>query len=159
MDELSQAINTIIDNSVSKINEIVKKEHPKILAKLAKEIFESVGQSHGREWQPNTSATVNGFYSKSPSGISFHVKGKGFNRRNYETGQLMNTLTEVGFLEDDNYMENLPTAPRGNSYGYKAANSINSFQNRFDDIGRTPDDEEYISNQLAEAIIIAFAGT
>ncbi len=73
-------------------------------------------------------------------------------KRNFETGQLMNTLMEVGFLEDDNYMDNLPTPPRGSSYGYKAANAEKSPANRFDDIGRTDSDERYIGEQLAVKI-------
>lgn len=148
MDPIAEAVQRIIDQTSQKILEIVKTQHPLILAELARDIFQSSGQSHGRNWQPNSEATVEGFYKTSSGGKKIKVKGKGFNRRNYESGQLMETLMSPGFLEDDNYMENLPSPTRGSSYGYQAANDINSFQNRFDDIGKTEQDKEYIEEQL-----------
>ncbi len=152
MDPIAEAVKKVIDQTSQKILEIVKKEHPLILAELARDIFQSSGQSHGRNWQPNSEATVEGFYGTSSSGKKIKVKGKGFNRRNYETGQLMETLMEPGFLEEDNYIENLPSPKRGSSYGYQAANDFNAPQNRFDDIGKTAQDQEYIEEQLEQKI-------
>lgn len=137
MDALELAIKQVIETSTIKIADIVKSEHPLILSRLAKNIFDSVGQTHDRKWQSNAPSTI---------------RKKKFDKRNFETGELMNTLMEVGFLEDDNYMENLPTPQRGSSYGYKAANAVNSPENRFDDIGRTESDERYIGEQLAVKI-------
>jgi len=138
MATLEEAIQEIINNTNNKVIQIIQEEHPKVLADLAKDIFQSEGQVDGRNWQSNKSSTA---------------KRKGFNQRNYETGDLYNMLTEPGFLENDNYMMNLPSPKRGNSYGYQAANDINNGANRFDDIGQIQKDKELIDKALEKVIV------
>ncbi len=142
-----------IQESITKIDEIIEKEYPLILATLAREIFESKGQSHGRHWEPNTESTK---------------KRKGSDYPNIETGQLEDYLTTPGFLEDDNYMANLPTPQRtgkakggmnhqknySNTNNYEYANALRPF----DDIGKTADDEEFIERQLEIAITAQYKG-
>lgn len=136
MEALQNAIKKLIEDTANEVAEIVQEEHPKILAGLAKEIFDSVGQAHGRNWESNKPSTI---------------KKKKFDRRNYETGELMRTLTTPGELENDNYIDALPTK-------YQYANKVNSPNNKFDDIGRTDEDDAYISDKLAEKITARFDG-
>lgn len=130
-------LEQLIKNSLAQASEIVvstiKKEHPKLLAELAGEIFTSKGQSHGRHWNQNKASTT---------------RRKGFDHRNVESGQLFDTLTTPGFLEQEDYMQKLPRPRRGSSYGYLAANELNNHENRFDDIGHTQEDEIWIEDQL-----------
>lgn len=118
----------LIQPTVVKIQEIVNQEQPKILSQLAKEIFDSAGTTHGRHWDVNTESTA---------------KRKGKNHRNVDTGLLQSTLEQDGFLMQDDYMASLP-----DKY-----NHANYSPNKFDDIGRTADDEQYVVDQLAIKIV------
>ena len=120
-----------ISESIKKIDAIIQKEYPKELSNLAEDIFASGGKSHNRNWSENKPSTI---------------KRKGGNSPNIETGQLENWLTTDNNLVDDDYMARLPTPSKGTwgENGYLYANELR----KFDDIGRTPEDEEYIVNQL-----------
>lgn len=124
-----------IQESMQKVTEIIESEYPKLLSKIAEEIFASGGKSHGRNWEDNKKSTI---------------KRKGGNSPNIETGQLENWLTSEGNLLEDDYMTKLPTPKRSqwgeNNYTY--ANQLR----KFDDIGRTQDDEEYIEQKLIEKL-------
>lgn len=137
MNELESVIAQLVNDQSAKIITIIQEEHPKILANLSTDIFETKGQIDGRNWQDNT------FYT---------AKRKGKNHRNVETGTLEEMFATPGFLEDDNYMENIPSPSRGSSYGYQAANDINDGANRFDNIGRTEADLEIIDRGLETVI-------
>lgn len=131
LEELTDAINVQIEDMNNKIDRIVQLQYPILLSQLAKEIFDSKGKTHGRNWDGNKPSTI---------------KRKGFDHRNVETGLLETTLEQPGFLVDDDYMFHLPDA-KGN-HGYKFANSYAPF----DDIGRTSNDEDWINTRLAEEI-------
>ena len=134
MDELNTEVMNDINKIITQVDGIVVKYIPIELSKLAQEIFDSKGKSHGRSWDTNTVSTA---------------KRKGFNKRNVESGQLEDTLIGEGFLLDDDYMNNLPTPDSGDSNGYFYANS----RARFDDIGRTDDDDTWLKDQLIKDII------
>jgi hypothetical protein len=114
---------------MKQVSDIAKVQMPELLGKLAKEIFDSKGQSHGRHWNPNKPSTVARKKSSNP---------------NIETGVLEQYLTQPGILEDDNYMSYLPAPANDSQNGYKFANAMRPF----DDIGRTPEDEEWLEQQL-----------
>lgn len=139
MATLEDAIKKIVENASNQIVDVIKTEHPKILATLAKEIFDSKGTTHGRQWESNKSSTV---------------RIKGFDHRNYETGNLEGMLTDPGFLEDDDYMSKLGMSERGGDY--TKISQIGGGVNRFDDIGKTDNDETYIGEQLAQKINARF---
>lgn len=122
----------MIEEVAIQINTIVKNEHPKILAQLAKEIFDSRGHSHGRNWDDNTPATA---------------KRKGKNHRNVDTGLLQETLEQDGFLMQDNYMDDLPQSSPDRNYKY-----ANYGNNKFDDIGRTENDKLWVKERLVTTI-------
>jgi hypothetical protein len=123
------AIDFGVIDSMKEVSDIIKVQMPELLGKLAKEIFNSKGQSHGRHWTPNKPSTVARKKSSNP---------------NIETGQLEQYLTQPGILEDDNYMHYLPTSPNGRTHGYKYANAMRPF----DDIGKTSEDEEWLERQF-----------
>lgn len=122
-----------VDDTINQIITIVKTQVPEILGNLAKEIFDSKGQSHGRNWEANKPSTI--------------ARKKGSNP-NIETGILEQYLTQPGILEDDNYMGYLPSPPNDSQNGYKFANAMRPFN----DIGRTPEDEEWIERQLEQKL-------
>ena len=132
---LTESIQGIIDESISKVDAIIKVEYPQDLSLLAKEIFDSAGKTHGRNWLDNTESTT---------------KKKGKNHRNVESGDLQLYLETPGVLEQEDYMTSLPTPKRSKDpNGYIYANNLA----KFDDIGRTPDDEQWLEQKLTEAII------
>lgn len=124
-----------IQDSINKINEIINEEYPKILSNIAEDIFATGGKSHGRNWKENTASTI---------------KKKGGNSPNIETGQLENWLTTDNNLLNDDYMSKLPT-PKNSMWGendYLYANKLR----KFDDIGRTYNDEKFIEQKLIEKL-------
>lgn len=123
-----------IDESMKKIDSIIQSQYPKILAELAEDIFASGGKTHGRNWAENKPSTI---------------KKKGGNSPNIESGQLEDWLSTEGNIVDDDYMTRLPSPlDDWGGEGYLAANALR----KFDDIGRTSDDEKYIEEQLTEKI-------
>ena len=132
---LGSQIEELINQSVLKIDEIAKSAYPNELAKLAEEIFAGGGKSHGRNWADNTTSTQ---------------KRKGGNSPNIDTGLLEHTLTQTGFLQNDDYMDKLPTPSKSkNPQGYEFANKMRPF----DDIGKTDDDKEWVVKEVIKRII------
>jgi hypothetical protein len=125
-----------IKESMQNVDNIIQTQYPKILANLANDIFASGGKSHGRDWADNTPSTI---------------KRKGGNSPNIESGQLEDWLSTEGNILDDDYMSRLPSSTKVGNWGdngYLYANSLR----KFDDIGRTEQDEKYIENELANKI-------
>lgn len=127
-------VNDAISEVFNKIAEKVEPTYSRELANFAKEIFDSAGHANGREWQPNADSTV---------------KRKGFNHRNVEDGVLEQTITEEGFLMQDDYMDELISL----NEGYEYANAVGDGQNRFDDIGKRPEDQEEIMQRTVKDIV------
>jgi hypothetical protein len=125
-------VDRIIGSLTALIEDTAKDTLPKILSQLAKEIFDSKGTTHGRQWDENSPSTA---------------RAKGKNHRNVDTGLLQDTLEQPGFLLDDDYMERLPQTYPDRNYKY-----ANYSPNKFDDIGRTNDDEKYIEAQIEVAL-------
>lgn len=116
-----------------KIAETVEKEMPFAMAELATEVFDSMGSSPtDRGWTPNSENT------RKREGIAgkFH--------RNIDTGQLRDLLSTPGVLMDDGWFGKLPDA-------YKDANKLG----RFDSIGKTPQDEEFVEKILERELATA----
>ena len=124
MDQFEQIANDIVEQTNKKIKAIF----PEIVAKLAKEIFDTQGTIDGRNWKDNTESTA---------------KRKGRNSPNIDTGLLEHVLSQPGFVMDDAYMDKLPESNKSPK-GYKYANDMRNF----DDIGRTPADEAIIEKEL-----------
>lgn len=125
-------IENIIASSVELIDEVVDREYPEQLAECAAVVFESMGQEPtNRGWSENSENT------KKKLGVmgKFH--------RNVDTGFLAEWCATPGNILADNYLDNVP-----NSEDYKYANALG----RFDDIGRTAEDEDWIAERLAEKI-------
>lgn len=143
---LGSQIEELINQSVLKIDGIAKSAYPNELAKLAEEIFASGGKSHGRNWADNTASTQ---------------KRKGGNSPNIDTGLLEHTLTQTGFLQNDDYMDKLPKPIKSKSSKGKKSNSSDDpngykFANKmrpFDDIGKTDDDKEWVVKEVIKRII------
>ena len=133
MDTLTEDIQTQIEAlimaSAKKINEVINKNHPIILAKLGEDVFANKGSFNGHSaWKPNAPSTI---------------KRKGRDDPNIDTGFLEHKISTPGFLESENWLDNIP-----NSRGYKAADKMR----KFSDIGKTDDDEKYIEQQLEVAL-------
>lgn len=129
-----------IQESMQQVTKIAEEQFPIQLAKLAREIFDSAGTTHGRNWTSNRPSTV---------------KKKGFDHRNTETGELGDYLSTPGVLLDDDFMENLPVSPRSkSSNGYLYAND----DGKFEDIGQTEDDLEFVAEQMARQIAQNYRG-
>lgn len=128
-----EEIEAQIMQTIEKIKQVSKSELPEITGKLVKKVFDEPG-NNGRNWSPNKESTV---------------KRKKSNNPNIETGLLELTLSQPGFIIEDDYMARLPVPPRSNSSdGYQYANDMREF----DDLGRTSQDEEYIESQLEEIL-------
>ena len=132
LDDLILASEPIIN----KIIEIIKAEHPIIVAKIAEDLFANEGDFNNRpRWKPNTASTI---------------KKKGGNSPNIETGELENWLSTPGNADDDDYMFKLPPSKRQSrtANGYWYANELR----HFDDIGKTDKDKELIDKTLERKI-------
>lgn len=128
-ENIQAQIEALIMASVKKIDEVINENHPIILAKLAEDVFANKGSFNGRSaWAPNTPSTI---------------KRKGRDDPNYDTGFLEHKVSTPGFLESENWLDNIP-----NSSGYKAADKMR----KFSDIGKTNDDEKYIEQQIEVAL-------
>ena len=149
-----------LSQSIKSVNEIIKDNHPKILTKIAKLVFDSGGTVLGRSWSPLAEPTLRRKASlispplyRSPDSI------------NIRTGQLYELLTTDGdLLEQDNYMDSLPptldkhySSPppfeAGKDKGYDEPNASRPFDN----IGKTDEDKHYIELNL-ETIIASEIG-
>lgn len=126
-------IEAVIMESIDKIKQVSKNALPEITSKLVKKVFNEPG-NNGRDWDPNKSSTIKRKKSSDP---------------NIETGLLELTLTEPGFIIEDDYMNRLPIPLRSNSSdGYLYANDMREFDN----LGRTEQDEQYIETKLEEIL-------
>lgn len=133
IDQIEKAVMTTIDQ----IDALAKKDLPEVTSKLVKKVFNGNG-NNGRNWKANAASTIKRKKSSDP---------------NIETGLLELTLSQPGYIIDDNYMNGLPTPPRsGSSEGYREANAMREFDN----LGRTPEDEAYIEQQLEVLIANEF---
>lgn len=130
IDSVNLCINEVFDKIASKVEPTYSHE----LANYAKEIFDSKGTVHGRNWQPNTESTA---------------KRKGKNHRNVGTGELEDIMTTDGFLMNDDYMDELDE-------GYLFANLIGEGQNRFDDIGQREEDKDELIDRTVKTIIATY---
>jgi hypothetical protein len=125
-------IENIIASSVDLIDEVVDREYPEQLAECAAVVFESMGQEPtNRGWSYNSLNT------KKKVGVM------GRSHRNVDTGFLAKYASTPGNILDDNWLNKIP-----DSENYKDANALG----RFDDIGRTAEDEDWIAERLAEKI-------
>jgi len=143
---LTIAINDLIAQTANKIDSIAELEFPNIASQLVKDTFDTKGAATGRNWKANAPSTI---------------KRKGFDSRNTETGLLEDALSQPGFILDDDYMGRLPSRSvnaKGHKSGgdYQFANSIDNYANRFDNLGRTANDEKYMLKRLVEVIINVF---
>ncbi len=131
--DFTQIIMQAIQPTIEQIDTVVIEQHPKILAEMAEELFAQQGAFNGRnKWADNTESTV---------------KRKGGNSPNIETGFLEDSMTRTGFLENDNWLDSIK--PPKKKYGnYRYADKIR----KFSDIGQTPEDNHYMSEELAKAI-------
>lgn len=128
---------------VAQIIEVIKNEHPIIVAKIAESVFANEGAFNGRpRWKANASSTI---------------KRKGGDSPNVESGELENWLTTPDNAADEDYMFKLPRAKRSKSSGngYWFANEIRPFN----DIGKTEQDHKLIDSELEKKIGEHFAGT
>lgn len=127
-------LNKQINQTIEEVNKTADKELPKAAVKLVAKVFSPQGDNNGRNWKPNAPSTI---------------KRKKLSYPNIETGQLVYTLLEEGYILDDNYMDKLPTPTRsGNPDGYAYANEMREFDN----IGRTPQDEEFLEQQIEKVL-------
>jgi len=132
IEQIEQAIMEV----VNRIDDVAKKNLPEVTGKLAKHVFDSGGAD--RNWKANAPSTVKRKKSSDP---------------NIETGLLELTLSQPGFIMDDDYMVKLPVPPRsGDSNGYIYANAMREFDN----LGRTPEDEKYMEQKLEELLANEF---
>lgn len=123
-----------INQTIEEINKTADKELPKAAVKLVAKVFSPQGDNNGRNWKPNAPSTI---------------KRKKLSYPNIETGQLVHTLLEEGYILDDDYMEKLPTPSRSkNPDGYEEANAMREFDN----IGRTPQDEDFLEQKIEEVL-------
>lgn len=132
VEDSKDVINDCISEVMVKISNQLPPLYSQNLAEFAKEIFESKGTAHGRNWQPNEESTAK--------------KKKGLNRRNYDTGELERTLTEDGFLVNEDYMDEL-------GEGYHFANMVGDGVNRFDDIGKREEDKAEILERSLQQLV------
>lgn len=130
IDSVNLCINEVFNKIASKVEPTYSHE----LANYAKEIFDSKGTVHGRNWQPNTESTA---------------KRKGKNHRNVDTGELEDIMTTDGFLMNDDYMDELDE-------GYHFANLVGEGQNRFDDIGQREEDKDELIDRTVKTIIATY---
>lgn len=122
----------LIQPTIDEIDVIVQTEHPKILAQMAEELFANQGNFNNRSsWADNTPSTV---------------KRKGGNSPNIDTGFLEHSMSTAGFLENDNWLDNI-IPPKKNG-DYKYADKLR----KFSDIGKTAADLKYMDTQLEKKI-------
>lgn len=135
-----------IKKTIKTVDEVIKREHPIILAEMAKELFTNEGHFNNRPgWEANAASTI---------------RKKKNARPNVETGFLEEKLSTPGVLEDDNWLDNLTPPPgvngrRRNTNGYKYANVLR----KFDDIGKTPEDKALIEKELEKELKNALTST
>lgn len=130
--EIAALLKGTIQQSIDKIDEIVKRKHPEILAKMAEELFANEGEFNGRpRWKPNKASTV---------------RRKGGNSPNIETGFLEHQMSTPGVLEENNWLDSIPS--KRSDTGYKHADKLR----KFSDIGQTEEDLELIDKRLEDAI-------
>lgn len=125
-----------VNDTVETIINTIKVEFPSVTGILVKDIFDTKGTIDNRNWAPNAKSTI---------------ARKKHDNPNVDTGLLETTLSQPSFILDDNYMGNLPKPPKGRSNGYLYANKMR----KFDDIGRTPEDEKILEQKLEEKILNA----
>lgn len=118
-----------IDTVIKKIEDVVNQNIESAVSELVKTVFTSMGaEPTNRAWTENSPHTV------KKSGIM------GKSHRNVDTGDLMNLLASGAILQS-NWFEDLPQK-------YKDANELG----KFDDIGETQEDEQFIEKILEEKI-------
>lgn len=133
IESVNLCINEVFDKIASKVEPTYSHE----LANYAKEIFDSKGTVHGRNWQPNTESTA---------------KRKDKNHRNVDTGELEDIITTDGFLMNDDYINELADYHEG----YHFANLVGDGQNRFDDIGQREEDKDELIDRTVKTIIATY---
>jgi hypothetical protein len=126
-------LSDVISDVENKIDAIVQEAYPKELALLAEEVFLSMGEyPKSRGWSKNSENT------HKRVGIA------GSDHRNIDTGFLAEYASIPGNIVNDDWVQNMP---HGDNYKY--ANELG----RFDDIGRTKADEEYLEDKIVQAIV------
>lgn len=133
MDGFELMIKQVVEESAQQIDEIAQQAFPDAVADCAELVFVSMGtEPTDRGWSENSENT------KKREGIM------GKSHRNVDTGFLAEYASTPGNILDDNWLKNMP-----HSESYEYANALG----RFDDIGRTPDDEEWIKQKLVANIV------
>lgn len=141
-DAKDNSLDTLIQEWIKQFDEKLKAVLPEATGKLAKNVMRSNG--NGRNWEANATSTK---------------YNKGEDDPNHDTGLLEMTLSQPGFIMQDDYMAKLPKADTrkirgGKEYGirkdpdYKWANKIR----RFDNIGETEKDEEVLEKELEKLL-------
>lgn len=126
-------IEDAIQETINRIDTIVESKYPIRLAECAELVFESMGtEPTDRGWSENSENTK----KKVGALGKFH--------RNVDTGFLMEYASTPGMIVDDDWLDRMPDSEK-----YKYANELG----RFDDIGRTKQDEIWIEQKLEMDIL------